>query len=268
MLIALGSGRLEFESGPQLTLAAGGGAAIPDGLTFKISGTTFEFNSGGPPVQLGNVEIAYTAADSVSTIGAKIVAAVNPLSLSGITGTVVASPPRDRVAFLNTTPASTDLSQFTALPGFVASGATGVSGTNEPIKFLLSDTAEQLAARIVNAVQNAGIPNPNGSTSTVDAFASGNSVRFSGAKPTYSAGSPWITYGIPTSNTYGAVGNITGLASLPSVNFDGQMYAISDSGALYRVNGANLFFEADDSATITFLSKTNYRSAGQRPLRA
>jgi len=262
MQIILGSGRVEFESGPQLTFG-GGGAAIPDGLTFTISGTTFEFNNGGPPVQLGNVEIAYTAADSVQAIGNKIVAAVNGLNIVGAAGTVVSSFARDRVAFLNTTMASTNLTQFTALPGFVVSGSTGVTGSNEPVKFLLTDTAQQLGARIEAAVQNASIVSQvPGVTQLIDAQASGNSIRFLGATPNLSAGLPFQRDSIPTNNFYSALGDITGLASLhDDFSFiNDELFAISDSGGLYRVTpDYGSAGQAEDTAEMTLLSLTNDR---------
>ncbi|MGE0692981.1 MAG: dockerin type I domain-containing protein [Pirellulales bacterium] len=259
-----------FEGGWELRLRnANAATLIPDGLTFDISGRRFEMDSNGV-FNGANVRVQFNASDSVDALLEKMTVAVNGAAISNLGQTVVASHARDRILFLNPANNTTNLTQFTNLsPTFTVSGRTGAAGV--VVKFLATDTADDLASKIASAITN-GIPdvNPNnpGTPITVPnwginitATNLGNGIVQLNAgvfdAETGSLDSPFESDAPEVVNLgqfFDAVGDITGVAVLPQPSdvffFDELMYTVSDTGGLYRVN--NYF--SDDRASLELLS--------------
>lgn len=113
-----------------------------------------------------------------------------------------------------------NLGDFTDLVNagiFTDVGSTGaVAGGNVAIRVLASDTAETVAARIVQAINASGIPN-------LSATANGEQVQLGGVV---------IEDAGPLAQTGVAPGGIvTGIAVIGN-----RMYAVSDAGGLYTVD--------------------------------
>lgn len=179
----------EYDSGfslhvPQtltLQVPAAGGAALTDGETFTITDGTrtaiFEFDTNGATT-LNNIPIAISPADSANDIANKLVAAIggtalglSPVNIVNYFGRAVHLGSTS-VHVLDTT--NTSLTQ-TGVAGGIENGqtfaiddgakvvtfqfttSTGPTGTNQPVRFLMNQTHEQIADAIVAAIISARV---------------------------------------------------------------------------------------------------------------
>ncbi len=166
---------------------------IADGQTFKVNGTTFEFDRNGTFNQ-NNVQIVFTQFDSNDTLGNAIADAINGANIVGLSAHFSVG----RLTFAGVNFPTTDLSSFTGsfqvginaptktfefesgpqvtianaavaafIPdgqSFVVNGKTfefdsdGTHGVNNvPVVYTATDSVATLGASIANAVSTAGI---------------------------------------------------------------------------------------------------------------
>jgi hypothetical protein len=179
----------EYDSGfslqvPQtltLQIPVAGGAALADGETFTITDGTrtaiFEFDTDGATTP-NNIAIPISNADSANDIATKLVAAIgstslglSPVNIVNFFGRAVHLGSTS-VHTLDTT--NTSLMQ-TGVAGGIENGqtftiddgtkvvtfefttGTGATGSNQPIRFSLNQTHEQIADAIVAAIVSARV---------------------------------------------------------------------------------------------------------------
>ncbi|MCA9188858.1 MAG: pre-peptidase C-terminal domain-containing protein [Planctomycetales bacterium] len=133
------------------------------------------------------------------------------------TGTLTAGVDGERLNFPDATTADFAGTQFIDA---LAGAAGGVAGANVEIDFLADDTGAEIATKIAAAVDNAvgaGTTNVGGRT-----------VRLTGATVD-AADAPFMAGGSAPG------GRITGVTQLA----DGRVFAVSDEGGLYQINGDN-----------------------------
>ncbi|MEL6110379.1 MAG: hypothetical protein AAFU85_30600, partial [Planctomycetota bacterium] len=107
-------------------------------------------------------------------------------------------------------------------PTLSQSGAPGVAPSNVPIQLLPTDTADVIARRIVEAIDNSSLAN-------VTTQIEGSSVAVNGGSVSVPAGSNFRAGGIPTG------GQVTGVEIV-----DGNLFAVTDTGGLFFVTNAEL----------------------------
>ena len=171
---AINGTTFEFESGPTLNfpVLAGGGysqtpaAAITDGMSFTLSGKTFEFQKSGIPSVNGDVAIVYHSNDTPATLGAEIVSTVN--ATPGFTN--VAAFGVHRVTFSGVANSTTSLTGLN-VAGFSHDGLTGSIGSATLIPFTAADSAQTIANAIASKINSAGISAAVGGTVHASIFA-------------------------------------------------------------------------------------------------
>jgi Dockerin type I domain/Right handed beta helix region/Bacterial pre-peptidase C-terminal domain len=200
----------------------------------------------------GNAPIFFEETDSVTTFGNEMADGVKA-AFSATSVSVNASFARDRITFLGA--ASADFSSFTAASSeFSVQGAGGVTGGSTAIRFNAADTQDQIAAAIAGAINSASIP---GRTIVSYPTAAAITASVSNGRVNISDGQFASDFANPIDlalKTDGA-GRITGLAFLPNsanTQFNGgdDLYAVSDTGAIYKVND----YSTDNGATLELLN--------------
>ncbi len=200
----------EFDSGPEVRINYDpvNGPNITDGLQFRLDGTIYEFNtsSGLPGVSPGTVAINISSNATQRQL-------VDAISRSVINGVSVTSE-GNRITF-----GGALIGDFTQMQNqgiFFDQGSSGnVSPGAIKIPFLATDTARDIAARMVIAINASGIPGLTASASGAQVNLTGGTVLSAG--PLNVAGAPG--------------GTVTGIAVV-----NNTMYAVSDLGGLYVVN--------------------------------
>jgi hypothetical protein len=201
--------RFEFDLGPEVLVNYDpvNGPTVVDGMKFSIDGQVYEFeiSAGAPGVTAGAIAIPLPANASLRQF------------VDAIAGRVTGATVSYESGRMNFSGANTgDFTELEAAGVFTDLGSSGaVGGGNIVVRVLASDTAETVAARIVQAVGTAGIISLN-------ATANGNIVSFFGASVLNSG--PLATAGVAPG------GLVTGITVL-----DGSLFAVSDRGGLYRV---------------------------------
>lgn len=203
--------RFEFDFGPEVQIVDH--TRVTDGMQFTLDGVVYEFDNsvGAPTVSLGSTPVKLTAGQSLT----QFVDAIRNAMPSSIT-----------VGFeggrLNFSGASTgSFTQLQAAGALFSLGTNGSVGAgNVPVKVLANDTADTIAARIVQAVNSLNVPG-------LSATATGTTIQFFGVQ-VESAG-PLFLRGI------GPGGIITGTAWIGNT-----MFAVSDEGGLYTVSAGEL----------------------------
>jgi hypothetical protein len=201
----------------------------------------------------GNVPIFFEETDSVTTFGNEMAAGVKA-AFDAVGSSVNASFARDRITFLGA--ASADFSAFPAAsPEFSTQGAGGIGGGNRVmIRFNAADTQDQIAAAIALAINTASIPGRTivgyPTASPVTATIVNGTVNLKGAQFSTDFANA-ISLGLRTDGA----GTIGGLAFLPNstnTQFNGgdDLYAVSSTGALYKVND----YSEDNGATLQLLN--------------
>ncbi|QDV66810.1 hypothetical protein Poly24_04980 [Rosistilla carotiformis] len=182
-----------------------------------------------PSVGLG---IASLGADGITTVNATAIVVDDDLSATDLTR-VVSDTFRDsqiaiatagtRIDFTNNPTIDLDLeTAFGTNPAIAIVGTANAAGGPTIIPFDVDDTAAEIGARVVAAVQAAV---DSGLLTSVTATVDGNTVDFNGAN-VLSASGPLDVAGIAPGGT------VTGIA----VPASGDMYAVSNAGGLYQIS--------------------------------
>lgn len=199
----------EFDSGPEVLVNynPASGQRITDGLKFSLDGVVYEFDTdqGVPGVSAGAIAIRFNELGSYRQLVDAIAASV----ASNITVTSEGN----RLTF-----GGALIGDFTQLQNrgiFIDQGSSGnINPGAIKVPFLATDTANDVALRMVQAINGSSIPG-------LQATANGPVVTISGGTVTNSG--PLNVDGAPG-------GTITGAAVI-----NGTMFAVSDAGGLYRV---------------------------------
>ncbi|MCC6508553.1 MAG: pre-peptidase C-terminal domain-containing protein, partial [Pirellulaceae bacterium] len=200
----------EFDSGPEVLVNynPAAGLRITDGMQFELDGIVYEFNTlqGTPGVTPGAIPIEISETSTYAQL-------VDAIARSVGNGYVVTSE-GNRLTFGNAL-----IGDFTQLQNqgiFIDQGSSGnVSPGAIKVPFLSTDTPQDLAARMVLAINASGIPGLSASASDAQVNLTGATVVNTG--PLAAAGAPG--------------GTITGAAVI-----NGVMFAVSDAGGLFQVN--------------------------------
>ncbi len=207
--------------------------AINNAGNFRVAAV-----ANGNRITLTNDAMVTAASTGVRTSGSRGVAGGIPLTVEETftndqigevlvnafksIGAITVSHAADRVNFLGSTSAD-----FSGVPIFVETAARpGVGASREPIGFLVADTAEIIAARIANAV--------NQSTNSMASQLTDNTVSLITPGVTFvSADSPLVVGGTPPGGT------VTGIVEMPT-GFGpttGNLFlAVTDTGGLFEYN--------------------------------
>ncbi len=205
----------EFDSGPEVRFNynPAAGLKITDGLQFRLDGVVYEFNTiqGAPGVTPGAIAINISELSTQKQV-------VDAIARS-VTSGVVVTMDGNRITF-----GGALIGDFTQMQNaglFIDQGSSGnVSPGAIKVPFLATDTATDIAARMVLAIKNSGIPGMTASATDARVSLTGATVVSTG--PLAAAGAPG--------------GTITGAAVI-----NGVMYAVSDAGGLYVVNSPTSF---------------------------
>ncbi|MEZ6136943.1 MAG: hypothetical protein R3C53_18770 [Pirellulaceae bacterium] len=203
--------RFEFNLGPDVLVNYDpvNGPVVTDGMQFELDGQVYEFEIATGTVGVTPGAIAIPLAPDASL--RQFVDAI----AGRVVGGVVVSYDGGRMNFNGAnTGVFTDLVAAGVFTDLGGSGA--VAGGNIAVHVLASDTAETVAARIVQAVNATGIV-------TLNATANGDLVNFFGAS-VFNEG-PLRSAGIAPG------GLVTGIAVIGQT-----MFAVSDAGGLYTVS--------------------------------
>lgn len=200
----------EFDSGPEVLVNfdPAAGLTIADGSQFKLDGNLYEFDTlqGTPGVTPGAIAIPINAQGSFR----QLVDAIARHVQNGITVTADGN----RMTFSGATVG--DFTQLQNQGVFIDQGSSGnVRPGAIKVPFLPTDSANDLAARMVIAINSSGIPGLSASANAAQVNINGGTVADPGVLNV--AGAPG--------------GTITGAAVINNV-----MYAVSDAGGLFRVN--------------------------------
>jgi hypothetical protein len=232
----------EFNSGPQfrISLNPDFGPYFVDGDQFIMDGVVYEIQTNATPVAAGAVAVNYqnsfTNADFVNELRLRVPSTVlvgfdgNRINFSGATTiNPIAGTSFGRVAVLSGN-------------GTVGPGNVGIS-------FLAEDTGAQLATRAATAINNLGLAG-------LAAAAVGNRVTVTGGNIIT------VTGGVRREGIAPG-GTITGVAAFPTGNaFAGQVYAVSSTGGLFRVN--NDFIAAETSGQVGDYIESSVELTGLR----
>lgn len=200
----------EFDSGPEVLVNydPANGFRITDGLQFKLDGVVYEFETvqGTPGVTAGAIPVRINELGTYRQL-------VDAIARSVINGVQVTSE-GNRLTF-----GGALIGDFTQLQNrgiFFDQGSSGnVSPGAIKVPFLATDTATDVAARMVIAINSSGIPGLSAAANGPQVTITGGTVANTG--PLKPAGAPG--------------GTVTGIAVI-----NGTMYAVSDAGGLYVVN--------------------------------
>lgn len=200
----------EFDSGPEVRVNYNPalGLKVTDGLQFKLDGVVYEFDTteGTPGVTAGAIAIKVSESASYRQF-------VDAIARSVINGVAVTSE-GSRLTF-----GGALIGDFTQMQNrgiFFDQGSSGnVSPGAIKVPFLATDSANDVAARMVLAINASGIPGMSASANGAQVNLSGATVVNAG--PLHEAGAPG--------------GTVTGAAVI-----NGVMYAVSDEGGLYSVS--------------------------------
>lgn len=214
-------------------------AALADAINADSTfGVRAEFNAGSNRVSLVNastidpVQVTGFGISVDGTLGVTPGAVRIPISEAatqlqfidaikqGVDPTITVSFDSGRLNFSGATDG--DFTSMVATGLVTNLGTTGsVAGGNIAVRVLANDTAETVAARIVKAINDSGIPN-------LSASANGDQIQLAGAV-VFNDG-PLQQIGIAPG------GIVTGAAMV-----GGIMYAVSDAGGLYAVGSPTSF---------------------------
>ena len=212
---------IEFNAGPELQLNLDPvnfpNRVLRDGDQFTIDGVVYQITTGLTPVPTPGVRTVFYQTSMNNAQFAAAVADAVPLGIEvGFEG--------NRLNFAGALVGnfSTLVNRGVAVDqqtnGTIGSGRIGVN-------FLASDTAEAIATRVVQAINTSGFPG----LSAVESGINRNEVTVLGATVTSTTGSS-RRIGIAPG------GVVRGVAGI-----DGNLYAVSDAGGLYRVSRGELF---------------------------
>ncbi len=239
--------RFEFDLGPEVQFNSSNPdtvLGVTDGMRFTIDGITYEFDTGAPAgVGVGAVSIPL----AINATLRQFVDAVASRMPSGIT----VSFDGGRMNFAGATTGT-----FTQLQN--AGILTNLGNPGTPGSFLVtvlaSDTAAQVAIRIVDAINGSGLP---GLIAAVNPTAS-DRVQLGNAS-TFQLTGPLSAFGVAPG------GIVTGIAMLGnnvipnnSPGAFSRMYAVSDAGGLYFVDNPLSFAGGNVATYVT----TSYELTG------
>ena len=202
----------EFNSGPQINLNLNPdlGPYFLDGDQFTMDGTVYEIQTNGTPVTAGAVAVNYQNSFTNSDFAAELRLRVPATVSVGLDGR--------RINFsgaVNIAPLTASISRVMTVSGNgqVNPGFVGVN-------FLASDTADEIAKKATDAINNLGL---------VGLSASQNGRRVSIVGGDVIA----VTGGIRREGIAPG-GTITGVAAFSN----GTLFAVSDTGGLFAVNNS------------------------------
>ena len=217
--------RFEFDLGPEVIVDYDPvfGPTVSDGMKFELDGQVYEFDlsNGTPGVSPGAIAIPLAANATLQQFVSAIASRVVGATVSFDSGRMNFSGAQTGVF--------TELEAAGVFTDLGSSGAVG--GGNIAVQVLAADTADTVAARIVQSVRAAGILGLN-------ATASGSLVSFFGA--TVQNPGSFNVAGI------GPGGIVTGIAVIGNT-----MYAVSDEGGLYSVANPNALRTGNVATYIT-----------------
>jgi hypothetical protein len=237
---------LEFNSGPELFLNFAPNATparvLLDGDQFQIDGVTYEIETGNVPVPTPGVRTVFYNASMTNAQFAQAVRQAVPASIEiGFDG--------NRLNFSGATTGSfgTLVSRGVATTTAANGGVSGQAAIN----FLAQDTAETIAARVVQAIRNLQIPG-------VSAVQGGSGGLGQRANEVYLQGPARISSTTGSTQSIGAIapnGSITGVAGVGN-----SLYAISNVGGLYRIPRGQLL--SNTPGAIGSFVETSYELQG------
>ncbi|MFM8570667.1 MAG: GEVED domain-containing protein [Pirellula sp.] len=212
---------IEFNAGPELRLNLDPvnfpNRVLRNGDQFTIDGVTYQITTGTTPVPTPGVRTVYYQTSMNNAQFAQALADAVPLGIEvGFEG--------NRLNFSGALVGnfSTLVNRGVAIDqqtnGTIGSGRIGVN-------FLASDTAAVIATRVVQAINSSGFPG----LTAVESGINLNEVTIFGATVTGTTGSS-RRIGIAPG------GLVRGVAGI-----NGNLYAVSDAGGLFRVSRAELF---------------------------
>jgi hypothetical protein len=211
----------EFNSGPELILNFGPSATPPrvllDGDQFQIDGVTYEIETTSTPVATPGVRTVFYNASMNNEQFARALRQAVPASIQvGFEGNRLNLSGASSGSF--STLAARGVASLTSANG-------GISG-QVAINFLAQDTAETIAARVVQAIQAQLLPGISAVQGGVGGVGGRNNEVYLQGPASISAASDSIArIGVLASN-----GSITGIAGV-----NDALYAVSNRGGLYRV---------------------------------
>ncbi|MFN6162612.1 MAG: GEVED domain-containing protein [Planctomycetota bacterium] len=237
----------EFNSGPELFLNFAPNATparvLSQGDQFQIDGVTYQIETGSTPVATPGVRTVFYKPSMDNAQFARAVRDAVPASIQvGFDG--------NRLNFSGAMNGSFDTLVLTRGVATQTSATGGITG-QVPINFLAHDTAETIAARVVEAIRGQSL-------SGVDAVQRGtggvggrrNEIELRGPASFSAATGEIQRMGVLAPN-----GTISGVAG---VNDD--LYAVSNVGGLYRVGASQLFGTSPDA--IGSFVETSYELRG------
>ncbi len=231
---------IEFNAGPELILdldpVNAPNRVLRNGDQFVVDGITYEITTGSTPVTTPGVRTVYYRASMTNAEFAKALSNAVPISIEvGFEG--------NRLNFSGalvgnfTTLVARGVATDTLSNGNVGSGRIGVN-------FLANDTAETIAARVVQAINASGFPG----LSAVAGGIRGNEVNVIGATVQNTTGSS-RRIGIAPG---GAVQAVAGVRN--------ALYAVTDTGGLYRISSSEL--ESNRAGAIGTYVESSYELTG------
>jgi len=211
---------IEFNSGPELILnldpVNAPNRVLRNGDQFVIDGLTYEITTGTTPVTTPGARTVYYRTNMSNAEFAQALSDAVPISIEvGFEG--------NRLNFSGalvgnfTTLIARGVATDTLATGNVGSGRVGVN-------FLASDTAETIAARVVQAINASGFPG----LSAVAGGINGNEVNIIG-------GTVQATTGSSRRIGIAPGGFVQGIAGIGNA-----LYAVTETGGLYRVSSSEL----------------------------
>jgi parallel beta-helix repeat protein len=241
----------EFNSGPELILDFAPNVSSPrvlnDGDQFQIDGVTYEIETGTTPVGTPGVRTVFYKTSMNNEQFAKALRDAVP-------GTIQVGFEGNRLNLSGATSGQFDTLVNRRVATRTSSNG-GISG-QAAINFLAQDTAETIAARVVQAIRAQLLPG----ISAVQRGTPGipgrtNEVSLQGPASITSANS--VNGSIRRMGVLAGNGTITGIAGVGN-----SLYAVSDVGGLYRVD-QNQLNDNFPGAIGTFL-ETSYELRGIR----
>jgi parallel beta-helix repeat protein len=216
----------EFNSGPELILNFAPNAPVPrvlqDGDRFQIDGVTYEIETGSTPVPTPGVRTVFYNASMNNEQFARALRQAVPASIQvGFEG--------NRLNLSGATSGSFNelVARNVATVGV---GNGGISG-QVPINFLAQDTAETIAARVVQAIRGQLLPGISASQRGLGGSPGrSNEVELQG-----SASFSNVSASIDRLGSIASNGSLTGIAGI-----NDTLYAVSNVGGLYRVGRGQL----------------------------
>lgn len=219
-----GTSSVTFEFNQGFTLVSTDPASIPNGTLVRVtppgqSPVTFELTNGAPS-SATNIVVPIDRTDTATGFTQTLATIIQGRGIAvSSEGTQLALPNATSVELVSPT--------LTPVSGLTLSGGATVTPGNSAVALFPTDTADVIAQRIVQAVTQ---ENSAGRLENVSATARGRSVLFTALVQQVASQGPTLRAGGQPNG-----GLITGIEIVGN-----DLYAISNTGGLYRVNSSSI----------------------------